>query len=426
MRVQGSGFGVQKDEFAGGRALLLTPPGGAAIAVVRLVGPGVGAFLARFFSHAVADGRCVHGTLRDGERVIDDPVVVTSGGGHVADVNLHGGPWVVRSVLELARRSGFEVIERPELPLPAEAVDADLELGREVLRYLPMARTELSARTLLAQERAWSEFLPAHLGRQTSSPSPGTPGEGWGGGFAPPLPEEAPTPALPRSAGRGRVSLDVSTSEIDRVPLPHRKDELIPDLLRDRSLYWLLHPPRVAIVGVPNVGKSTLANQLFAQERSITADLPGTTRDWVGEIANVEGLAIMLVDTPGLRDTGDAIEREAIELARGEVRRADLVVVVLDLTQAPDAQRDLMRAHPDALQVVNKSDRGSTWEAPDSVRVLQTVATTGKGVDTLRNAIKQEFLGTAELETNRPRWWTERQRKILERALGDPHALNEL
>jgi len=218
----------------------------------------------------------------------------------------------------------------------------------------------------------------------------------------------------------------VSTSEIDRVPLPHRKDELIPDLLRDRSLYWLLHPPRVAIVGVPNVGKSTLANQLFAQERSITADLPGTTRDWVGEIANVEGLAIMLVDTPGLRDTGDAIEREAIELARGEVRRADLVVVVLDLTQAPDAQRDLMRAHPDALQVVNKSDRGSTWEAPDSVRVLQTVATTGKGVDTLRNAIKQEFLGTAELETNRPRWWTERQRKILERALGDPHALNEL
>jgi len=85
-----------------------------------------------------------------------------------------------------------------------------------------------------------------------------------------------------------------------------------------------------------------------------------------------------------------------------------------------------MRAHPDALQVVNKSDRGSTWEAPDSVRVLQTVATTGKGVDTLRNAIKQEFLGTAELETNRPRWWTERQRKILERALGDPHALNEL
>jgi len=222
------------------------------------------------------------------------------------------------------------------------------------------------------------------------------------------------------------MSLDVSTSEIDRVPLPHRKDELIPDLLRDRSLYWLLHPPRVAIVGVPNVGKSTLANQLFAQERSITADLPGTTRDWVGEIANVEGLAIMLVDTPGLRDTGDAIEREAIELGRGEVRRADLVVVVLDLTQAPDAQRDLMRAHPDALQVVNKSDRGSTWEAPDSVRVLQTVATTGKGVDTLRNAIKQEFLGTAELETNRPRWWTERQRKILERALGDPHALNEL
>jgi tRNA modification GTPase len=365
MRVQGSGFGVQEGSSAGGRALLLTPPGGAAIAVVRLVGSGVGAFLARYFSRPVADGRCVHGTLRDGERVIDDPVVVTSGGGRVADINLHGGPWVVRSVLELARRSGFEVVERPALPLPPDAVDGDTELGREVLQYLPMARTELALRVLLAQEAAW---------------------------------------AAGRASGGGDLRA----------------------VLDDRSLYWLLHPPRVAIVGVPNVGKSTLANQLFAQERSITADVPGTTRDWVGEIANVDGLPIMLVDTPGLRETADAIEREAIELGRGEVRRADLVVVVLDPTQAPDAQRDLMRAHPHALYVVNKSDRRATWETPDGPRVLPTVATTGKGVDTLTNAIKREFLGTAEFEMHRPRCWTERQRKILEQALGDPHALDEL
>jgi putative protein kinase ArgK-like GTPase of G3E family len=76
--------------------------------------------------------------------------------------------------------------------------------------------------------------------------------------------------------------------------------------------------------------------------------------------------------------------------------------------------------------VLNKSDRGSTWETPDGPRVLPTVATTGKGVDALRNAIKREFLGTAEFEINRPRYWTGRQRKTLERALGDPDALNEL
>ena len=70
-------------------------------------------------------------------------------------------------------------------------------------------------------------------------------------------------------------------------------------ILDDPSGKWLTQLPRVAIVGPANVGKSTLANQLFGQTRSITADLPGTTRDWVGEIANLDGLAVMLIDTPG-------------------------------------------------------------------------------------------------------------------------------
>src|SRR5205814_10504480 len=95
----------------------------------------------------------------------------------------------------------------------------------------------------------------------------------------------------------------------------------------DKTLHYLLHPPRVAIVGAPNVGKSTLANQLFAQERSITADLPGTTRDWVGEIANLDGLVVQLVDTPGIRDTSDAIERQAIDRSRHQIEQADLVVL---------------------------------------------------------------------------------------------------
>ena len=158
MGVQGSGFGVQ--EAGRSRALLMTPPGGAAIAVIRIVGRDAGAFLSSHFSKPPAESRCVHGVLSDGPRVIDDPVVVLHPGGGGADLNLHGGPWVVRSVLDLARREGFEVTERPELPLPDEAVDAETELGREVLRYLPMARTELALRVLLAQEPAWSLAKP--------------------------------------------------------------------------------------------------------------------------------------------------------------------------------------------------------------------------------------------------------------------------
>ena len=347
---------------------LLTPPGSAAIAVVRLAGPGVGAFLGRHFARPTPEGRCVHGELRDerGE-VLDDPVVVCSASGQVADLSLHGGPWVVQSVKSLAERAGFRRID-PALGCDAGADDA---LEREVLAHLPFARTELGLRTLLAQPRAWARLkagATAHIGLQ---------------------PEE-----------------------LRRV-------------LDDPSLRHLLEPPRVAIVGAPNVGKSTLANQLFGEDRSVTADLAGTTRDWVGEVANLDGLAVMLVDTPGVRETPDALERAAIQRSRGEVARADLVVLVLDATQplAPE-QEPLLRALPDAVIVINKSDRQPAWPA-ERVGGIQTVATIGAGVDLLRKTILGRFQ-CLDLVADRPRIWTPRQRAIVERALADPGALAEV
>src|SRR4051794_4437240 len=92
------------------QAILLTPPGSAAIAVVRLRGPLVEPFLRAHFSRPVPPGRCVHGTLSDGGTEIDDPVVVLDADRLTADVSLHGGPWVVRRALELAGRAGFDVL----------------------------------------------------------------------------------------------------------------------------------------------------------------------------------------------------------------------------------------------------------------------------------------------------------------------------
>src|SRR3954453_7383815 len=101
------------------RAILMTAPGAAAIAVVRLTGPKTRDFLARHFSRTIKPSRCVHGELRGAEgRVIDDPVVVLHEDQNTADINLHGGPWVVQACLELARASGFEVIDRCAPPLP--------------------------------------------------------------------------------------------------------------------------------------------------------------------------------------------------------------------------------------------------------------------------------------------------------------------
>ena len=335
-------------------AILLTPPGSAAIAVVRLRGPQIPHFLRGHFSRPLTPGRCVHGNLQDGDRVIDDPVIVLSLDGHSADINLHGGPWVVRSTLDLAARAGFTVTERLGSPLPAEAIDADTEIEREVLSHLPLAATEFALSELLRQPEAWGRF----------------------GNLAP----------ADRRAEAAKM-------------------------LEDRGLWWLLHPPRVAIVGVPNVGKSTLANQLFGQERSITADLPGTTRDWVGEIANLDGLPVMLVDTPGLRATTDPIESAAIERAGEEMRAADLILLVLDASRPliPD-QADLIQRFPGALILVNKCDLTAAWDWR-LICPREMIATSGIGVDPLRRQIRDHF--GVDLRPHAARWWTESQRSVL-------------
>jgi small GTP-binding protein len=339
------------------RAVLLTAPGAAAIAVVRLVGPGVEAFLGKHFSRPTVAGRCVHGLLSEGEEVIDDPVVVRIDEER-ADVNLHGGPWVVRSVLELLGRNGFEVLPSSGGPLPADALDEAGGIEREVEAYLPLARTELAVRVLLAQPAAWERL------------------------------EGDPNPEAARR------------------------------VLNDLSLYRLLHPPRVAIVGPANVGKSTLANRLFAQERSIVADLPGTTRDWVGEMANINGLAAMLVDTPGLRETNDPIEQVAIERSARQVSAADLVIAVLDATRPlAGEQADLLAKHPGALVVVNKVDRGFA-EGMEGVKGLRTVASTGEGVQGVMGQVCRCF-GCEGMEAGVARWWAPRQREWLANHLAD-------
>jgi small GTP-binding protein len=349
-------------------AILLTSQSPAAIAVVRIRGPRVRDFL-KNFSRPVIPGRAIHGEWRDGDRIIDDPVVVVAPDLSWADISLHGGSWVITTFLEFARKNGFTILDDPTPPTPELTHDdAANTLEREMLAHLPLAKTELAIRSLLAQPAAWESTK--------------------------------------------RRSLD------------------IPAILADRSLWWLLHPPRVAIVGEPNVGKSTLANRLFGQERSITADIPGTTRDWVGEIANLGGLAVILVDTPGHRETTDEIERAALQNSQSQIQSADLILQVLDATRVPSSSspctqgEDRGGGSPRILFLVNKCDQPPGWDF-SPLNPIQISAKTGQGVELLIDRI-HNFVGIDQQNVNHPRWWTDRQRDILTRAFSNPSVIQEL
>jgi small GTP-binding protein len=339
---------------SGNTAIVLTLTGAAAIAVIRLRGVRVRGFLEKCFNKKARVGECVHGELRDGGVVLDDPVVVAGDDLAWADLSVHGGEWVVRSVLDLTRREGFRLVEAT-VPLAEEALEGASILEREVETWLPLARTEEGIRMLLAQPGNWERGL--------------------------------------------REGLDAE------------------EVLGDWSLWWMLNPPEVAIVGEPNVGKSTLANQLFGRKRSITADVAGTTRDWVGDFANVNGLAVALIDTPGRRETEDEIERAAILASAEKVAGSDLKIWVLDATSAPK------EVPSEGMIVINKVDCVAGWDfsAVDAIRIS---AKTGEGMDRLRGGIC-DYFGVGKRGENAPRWWTERQRTILERAQGDRDALRE-
>ena len=137
-------------------ATVLTPAGPAAIAVVRVAGAGIAPFLEAHFSKGLAPSRCVHGELHDGETVIDDPLVILSDDARSAEIHLHGGPWVLAATLNLLRREQFDVIELQPTPLPIETVAGKTLLEREILAYLPLARTEQGIRSLLGQKEAAS------------------------------------------------------------------------------------------------------------------------------------------------------------------------------------------------------------------------------------------------------------------------------
>ena len=149
-----------------------------------------------------------------------------------------------------------------------------------------------------------------------------------------------------------------------------------------------------AIVGRPNSGKSSLLNALLGYDRAIVTDIPGTTRDTVEEKAVVGGTLLRLIDTAGLRDTEDTVERIGVERSRAALERAELALVLVDgsgpLTEEDNAILKLAQSVSQTIVLATKADR-PTFTLPDIPGVLALSSLTGEGLDALEREIARRF-----------------------------------
>lgn len=252
------------------------------------------------------------------------------------------------------------------------------------------------------------------------------------------------------------ATVDFSDEDVDEVDWASLRgglasvDSELLQLLRTAFLGRALEQGvRTAIIGKPNVGKSSLLNALLMRERAIVSDIPGTTRDTVEELMEIGGIPIHLVDTAGLRADGDHLERLGIERSVKAMEQADLVLAVIDLSGTWDEDDRRLIDHLDprrSIIVGNKSDlvrdeqaclralgdfvaaqggAGSeTWGEPDhslvgtddrgpARRVHAVSALTGAGLEELRVAIQRVVTAGADFHPEGPILASERQRALV-------------
>lgn len=165
------------------------------------------------------------------------------------------------------------------------------------------------------------------------------------------------------------------------------------DLLRRAGQGALLREgARVVLAGAPNVGKSSLINRLCGRDVAIVTPIPGTTRDALRETMDLDGLAVQIVDTAGLRETDDMVEQEGVRRSRSEMERADLVLLMHDHEPVSELQKAeisaVLPADVPRLPVHNKID--VTGDAPGvRVGVAHISARTGEGIEALRAELKR-------------------------------------
>jgi tRNA modification GTPase len=392
-------------------AAIATPPGVGGVGIVRVSGPDAFAIGRRMFrpasgragepvSHLLTYGAVIDPAT---DEPLDDVLIAFFSAPHsytgenTVEINAHGGPLILQRILAATLALGARSARPGEMTLraflngridlaQAEAVlaliNAETDAGRR-LAYRQM-RGEVSARVESAREAALGALarIEAHID----------------------FPDEEVPPPDPAELARFIAAAQTTV------------DELLAGSAQGRVL---AQGARVAILGRPNVGKSSLLNALLGNERAIVTPIAGTTRDTVEERAILGSVAVHLIDTAGLTATDDPIERIGVERSRSAAREADLLLLVVDASmgvtgndrtvveelralRVEDAANDEhSSASTPVIVVTNKADLPSSLRAcetedlwPDAP-VVSVSCVTRAGLETLAETVGQLALGGA-------------------------------
>jgi len=353
---------------------LSTPPGRGAIAVVRLSGPdalSITKQLATDLDNVKARRATLSKMSLPGTQETLDEVLITffkapdsATGEDVIEISCHGSPVVVREILDLMVSMGARLAAPGEFTLRALTNRKINLVQAEAIRDLIAAQTEAAVKQAARQ-------IGGELSHTITS-----------------LEEKLISVIVVLESALEFVEDDLPAAELGSVKATLTSVQKgIGDLADSSSSGRLLQAGiKVAIIGSPNVGKSSLFNRLVSRDRAIVTDVPGTTRDTLSETIDLEGVPVFLTDTAGLRETTDTIESLGIERTQRAIVDADLVLEVIDATDAVGAQvnRDRDRS---SIRVLNKCDlvvAKHFVSEKDSVRIS---ALTGEGIESLRTAI---------------------------------------
>ncbi len=404
-------------------AAISTPIGEGGIGIVRMTGPDAVDILHHLFvpggqgsrrSRLNLQPRTLHyghivdpasGEMADEVLTAYMPAPGTYTRQDVVEINGHGGIVALRRVLALCLRQGARLAERGEFTARA-FLNGRLDLAQaEAVLDVVQAKTETSLQAAVGQ-------LAGRLSDSVRSVRT----------------------LLVDALAYVEASIDFEEDEIlerDIGPDLDRAATELSALLADADRGIIYRQGvRTAIVGRPNVGKSSLLNRLLRTSRAIVTDIPGTTRDTLEETLNLQGVPIVLVDTAGIiAKTEDPIERLGIERSRAALAQADLALLVLDVSQplsAADRAIAALVGDKPAVVVLNKTDLADhvpvqQWAIVDAP-CIPVSALTGDGLDALEEAIVETVFSGQVVGSEAPMVTSPRHKEALHRALDHVNA----